>query len=335
MNKRITIKDIAKQLNIHHSTVSRALRNDTRVNEITRKLIVEYAGEHGYQINMNALQLRRGVKNVIAVIVPNINHSFFSNIVSTIADLAYQDNYTVSVFQSNEKLEREKEIIDTIIQHNVAGVIVSVSMETTESNHFSKLKKLKIPLVMFDRVCEDINVSKVLVNNSEVVSQAVEILISKGYQRIAHITGTELLNVYRDRQNGYSKTLASYKNDFRKRFVVNKEFTLEDGRTAVSVLFADDIKPDAVICDSYILLLGALQKLKEMNLKIPGDVGLLGFGESPSLQLIQPRITTISQPHEEVASKSYELLINQINRKEKGITESITISARIIEGESC
>jgi len=335
MNSRITIKDIARELNIHHSTVSRALRNDSRIKETTRNRVVQFANKHGYQINMNALQLRGGNKNVIAVIVPNIIHSFFSNIVGTLADLAYQDNYTVSVFQSNEKFERESEIIDTVIRHNVAGVIASVSMETTESLHLAKLMKYKIPLVQFDRVCDDLNVPKVIVNNSEIVSYAVEMLINKGYRRIVHISGTDRLNVYRDRQKGFTKSLDRNGIAYRKKYIIDKEFTLEDGKMAISYLFEDFLKPDAVICDSYILLLGAIQKLREMNLNIPGDVGIIGFGESPSLQLIQPRITSISQPHGEVAKKSYELLLKQINGKEKGITECITFSAKIIEGDSC
>ena len=120
---RITIKDIAKELHLHHSTVSRALRNDGKVNEITRNKVIDYAKSFGYQVNMNALQLRGSVRNVIAVIVPNINHNFFSNIVSIITNKAFENGYMVSVFQSNEKYEQEVVIINTVIQHNIAGVI--------------------------------------------------------------------------------------------------------------------------------------------------------------------------------------------------------------------
>ena len=134
MNKRITIKDIARELNIHHSTVSRALRNDPRVNEKTRDLVLAFAQEHEYQTNMNAVQLRGTGNNAIALIVPNINHSFFSDIVSKLTNLAYEKGYVISVFQSNEEYLQEKEIINTIIQHNFAGVIVSIAKDTVNSD---------------------------------------------------------------------------------------------------------------------------------------------------------------------------------------------------------
>ena len=136
---------------MHHSTVSRALRNDTIVKEETRKKVTEFARKYGYQVNMSALHLRGSIKNTIAVLVPNISHNFFSNIVSVITNMAYTRGYIVSVFQSNESARQEEEIINTLIQNNVAGVIASIAMETTNSAHFELLKKYRIPLVFFDR----------------------------------------------------------------------------------------------------------------------------------------------------------------------------------------
>ena len=109
----------------------------------------------------------------------------------------------ISIFQSNERLEQEKDIIGTIIQNNIAGVIGSISMETNEYSHLMELKKYNIPLVLFDRVC-DINVPKITINNQEIIFQSVEYLVEKGYRKIAHITGTNILNVFRERQLGYS-----------------------------------------------------------------------------------------------------------------------------------
>src|ERR1035437_3369298 len=207
MKRRITIKDIAKGLNIHHSTVSRALRNDPRVNENTRDAVLAYANEHDYQINMNAAQLRGKTNNAIALIVPNINHTFFSDIISQLTNIAYQKGYVISVFQTNEKYLQEKEIVNTIIKHNFAGVIVSIAKDTINSNHFALLKKYGIPLVFFDRVCPDISTPKVLVNNYEITLQATEHLINKGYKRIAHITGNTYVNVFKDREKGYCDAL--------------------------------------------------------------------------------------------------------------------------------
>ena len=201
MKKRITIKDIARELNVHHSTVSRALRNDPRVNEKTRDLVLAYSLKHEYQTNMNAVQLRGASNNTIALIVPNINHSFFSDIVSQLTNIAYKKGYILSIFQSNEDYEQEVGIVNTIIKHNYAGVIASISKNTIDSSHFKLLNTFGVPLVFFDRVCDDIATPKVLVNNYGITFEATAYLIGKGYKRIAHLTGPTHINVFNDRQN--------------------------------------------------------------------------------------------------------------------------------------
>jgi LacI family transcriptional regulator len=157
------------------------------------------------------VQLRGSTNNAIALIVPNINHTFFSDIISHLTDIAYEKGYVISVFQSNEKYELEKEIVNTIIKHNFAGVIVSIAQTTTNSDHFALLQKFGIPLVFFDRVCEDILTPRVLVNNFEITFNATEYLISRGYKRIVHLTGTDKINVFRDRQKGYLEALEKNK----------------------------------------------------------------------------------------------------------------------------
>lgn len=328
--KRITIKDIARELKLHHSTVSRALRGEATVNEKTRNTVLEYAKQHGYQINMSALQLRGSIKNMIAVLVPNIHHSFFSNIVSIITNLAYEKGYVVSVFQSNEKYEQEKEIIKTLIRNNVAGVIASVSMETVNSEHFRKLKNYHIPLILFDRVCSDVEVPKVTVNNYEVVAEAVELLIKKGYQRIAHISGPDRINVFSDRQAGYLSSIKRFGLSYSRIEIVDSYFTIEEGEKAVRDLFLEPEKPDALICDSHFLTLGAFMRLREMNLNVPEDVGLAGFGESPYFEVISQEIVTLIQPEDAIANGVFELLMKEIENVDDVLTENIVYSATII-----
>src|ERR1035437_9015623 len=207
MRKRITIKDIARELNVHHSTVSRALRNDPRVNEATRNLVLESARRNEYQTNMNAVHLRGSVNNTIALIVPNINHTFFSDIVSQLTDKAFKKGYILSIFQSNEDFNQEVSIVNTIIKQNYAGVIASISKNTTDSKHFALLNNFNIPLVFFDRVCDDIITPKVLVNNYDICFEATEYLIKMGYKKIVQLTGPTHINVFRDRQNGYKDAI--------------------------------------------------------------------------------------------------------------------------------
>ncbi len=336
MQKRITIKDIAKELNVHHSTVSRALRNDPRVNEATRDLVLACAQKHEYRTNLNAVQLRGTLNNTIALIVPNINHSFFSDIVSQLTNLAYKKGFIISVFQSNENYEQEVGIVNTIIKQNYAGVIVSISKNTTESKHFNLLKTFGIPLVFFDRVSNDIITPKVLVNNYEITFQATEYLIEKGYRNIAHLTGPAHINVFNDRQNGYSDAITKHQLVFKKQIIINEDFSVEIGKHILVELMSGLKKPDAIISSSNLLALGLVVQAREMSLNIPHDLALIAFGDPLSATIMQPQLTTIMQPENEIAALSFDLLEKMIN-KEIAIGEEYTkvVNATIEYRESC
>lgn len=336
MRKRITIKDIAKELNVHHSTVSRALRNDPRVTEKTRDLVLAYALIHEYQANMNAVQLRGSINNTIALIVPNINHSFFSDIVSHLTNIAYKKGYILSVFQSNEDYEQEVGIVNTIIKHNYAGVIASISKDTINSNHFSLLNKFGIPLVFFDRVCEDIKTPKVLVDNYEITYEATQYLINKGYKRIAHLTGPIHINVFNERQKGYNDALIKNGLSYNKLLALDEEFTEELGEKCLSDLLNEDQKPDAIISSSILLTMGIAVHAREISLEIPRDLALIGFGNHLSSLIMQPQLTSIYQSETEIASSSFDLLEKMIHKEISPGENCIkTIHAKIVFRESC
>lgn len=326
MNKRITIKDIARELDIHHSTVSRALRNDPRVNIKTRDLILDYAQIHDYQTNINALQLRGSGNNAIALIVPNINHSFFSDIISILTDIAYKKGYVISVFQTNEQCELEIEIVNTIIQHDFAGVLVSISQNTFDAEHFKLLHKFGIPIVFFDRICEDISTPKVLINNEEITAAATEYLISKNYKRIVHITGNTHINVFREREAGYLKTIEKQGLKFKNSIILNNDFTIERGKIIMEELYNSPEKPDAIISSSIHLAMGILLKARELKFKLPEELGIISFGTHLIANMIQPCITSIEQPEQEIAKLSFQLLEQLIN-KELAIDSSVTLIA--------
>lgn len=336
MDKRITIKDIAKELNIHHSTVSRALRNDPRVNLKTRDIVLAYATEHEYQINMNAVQLRGTSNNAIALIVPNINHSFFSDIVSQLTNIAFEKGYVISVFQSNENYLQEKEIINTIIKHNFAGVIVSIAKNTTDSEHFKLLKKFGIPLVFFDRVCEDIIAPKVIIDNYSITVEATEYLINKGYQRIVHITGTNNVNVFRDRQKGYSVAIKNFNLDFNSPIIVEEDFTIELGQKLFNKLWSSNQKPNAIISSSVQITIGILIEARKIGVKIPSELGIITFGTMIAPDMFQPQITTIDQQETMISEATFDMLENLIVNKQDLSSNSINqIKAKIIFRESC
>ena len=336
MKKRITIKDIAKELNVHHSTVSRALRNNPNINQKTKDLVTKFACENGYLTNMNAIQLRENVNNTIALIVPNINHNFFSNIVSHLTNLAYQKGYIISVFQTNERYIQERTIIDTIIKHNFAGVIASIAKDTVNSDHFLKLNKFGMPLVFFDRVCEDISTPKVLVNNYEIIFSATEFLIHNGFDRIVHVTGTNNINVFRDRQNGYIDALIKNNMNYQNAIVVSEIFTPEIGASIMKNLWSLKEKPNAIISSSIHLTVGFLAQSRLFKLNTPNDFGIITCGSQLSIETQQPSIISIEQPEIEIAEISFELLRKMMTQElEPGLNIIREVKAKIVFGDSC
>ena len=248
---------------------------------------------------------------IIALIVPTINHSFFSNIADQLTILAYKTGYLVSVFQSNEDVNQEIEIVNSIINQRFAGVVVSISKNTTESSHFKQLQNAGIPLVFFDRICDDIIAPKVLINNYEITYTITENLIKNGKKRIALIIGTNDINVFRERQQGYEDALAAYGLNY-KMPVVEQEFSIQKGKDIFIKLWSSDKRPDAIISSSIQLTLGILLQTKLYNIKIPRQLDLISYVSHISFKIIQPQITIIDQPENEIAELSFMLLEKQI-----------------------
>lgn len=331
---RITIKDIARELDIHHSTVSRALRDDPRINFNTKKKIQDYARYHGYRHNIQAVHFRGKGGNVIAMVTPNINHRFFSNIINHMTNLAYENNFIISVFQSNENFELERSIIDKIIQQDVAGVIASISNKTASSDHFQELLKLNIPLVFFDRIPDDVKTSYVINNNKEIVYQLVEELVKCGKTRIAHLTGPGITSVFRERSQGYQQAIKDHKIKYQKQIIFHDDFTMEGGQKVVKELFnEDDTPPDAIISNSSFLTIGVIRQLNDLNIKIPEHVAIAGFGDHFYNEMLHPHLISIEQPEEEMAATAFELLLNQIKvrgKQQPAEYETIKLKSKII-----
>jgi LacI family transcriptional regulator len=324
--KRITIKDIAKALNMHHSTVSRSLRNDASINDETKKKVIRYAKKQGYQINRSALQLRGNASNVIGVIVPNIHHHFFSNIISFITNYAFTKGYIVSVFQSNESISQEKEIINAIIQNNITGVIASLSMETLDVAHFKQLQKYEVPLVLFDRVSNDLDVPNVLVNNVEAVKNTVALLVKKGCTKIAYLSGISSVMLYRERQDGYLSGLI--KNNLAYKNIIEsvEGLTIQNGMKMTRQLLCGNDEPDAVICDSHLLMQGFFAEYNEFKKHSSPQKEILAatFGGYQGLSSIYPGVVFIQQPENEIAEASFNLLLNCISDE---LTESKAVKS--------
>ena len=308
-----TIKDIAKKLNISASTVSRALHDHPDVNRATKKKIQELARELDYHPNIIAQNLKRKRSNTIGVIVPQVRHSFFASIMAGISDVAYEAGYTVMVCQSNDKIEHE--IINTkaLISQHVAGMLISISQSTNRTDHFQMVLNRRIPIVFFDRVCEEIEATKVVVDDYSGAFEAVEYLIQSGRKRIAHLAGPLNLSIARERMAGYREALAKYGLPWRDDLVVFGGLNEEDGTSGfVELLNRAEEPPDAVFAVNDPVACGAYLVIREKGIAIPRDMALIGFSDSPLSSLIDPPLTTVRQPAYEMGKTAAEFLIDQI-----------------------
>ena len=256
---------------------------------------------------MNTILTSDQQKPIIALIVPIINHSFFSNIADQLTSMAYSNGYLVSVFQTNEDYQQEVEIVNSIIAQKFAGVIVSISKNTIDSTHFRRLMEAEIPLVFFDRVCENIVAPKVLINNYEITYTITENLIKKGNKRIALIIGTNDINVFRERQQGYLDALKKHGITYQMP-IIEDEFSVEKGKEVFIKLWSSEKRPDAIISSSIQLTLGILMQTKLYDIKIPNKLDLISYVSHISFKILQPQITIIDQPENEIAEFSFTLL---------------------------
>lgn len=331
--KIITIKDIATALNIHHSTVSRALNNHSDINKRTKIRVKQMAEKLGYHPNLFARNLKTRKTNIIGVIVPEIKHFFFASIISGIEEVAHREGYALLLSQSNESYEREVINTNALVSNRVAGLLVSISQTTKDGSHFKELQKQGINLVFFDRVMPNFNTSTVVVDDYNGAYIITEFLIKKGYKRIAHIGGKRGFAISDLRFKGYSDALKKHKISVDKGLVYFGGFQEKDGIEGMKYLFEAVNKADAVFAVNDPVAMGAYEIIKNEGLKIPEDIAVVGFSNNPITALVNPPLTTMKQPAYEMGKEAAELLFKQIKNKTNKVEEKV-LDTYLIERSS-
>jgi len=314
--KQTTIKNIASELKLSVSTVSRALNDHPDIHKETKRLVNSLAKELGYRPNIMARNLKSRRSNQIGVIVPEIRHDFFANALSGIEEVAYQKGYTVILAQSNEDKNREEINLNSMYLHRVAGIIVSISQTTSESTHFKKLIDKGVKMVFFDRVCNDLKASIVHIDDMQSSYDVVKYLIDKGYKKIVHFAGPKNLEICRNRRSGYEKALKDFGHDYEP-IIIEGGMHEANGYNHVDVLMKMGIDTCAIFAVNDPVAVGAIKRLKELGIKIPQQVGIVGFSNNPITEMISPQITTVDQPAFEMGKRSAEILISEIESEDK------------------
>ncbi|MEM1134834.1 MAG: LacI family DNA-binding transcriptional regulator [Bacteroidota bacterium] len=333
-NRQVTIKDIAQQLAISPATVSRALKDHPDISKRTKEAVVELATSLNYQPNSIALSLRNKKTFTIGVIVPEIIHFFFSSAISGIEDVAYQAGYNVIICQSNESYEREVANINTLLSNRVDGILISVSKNTKDFKHLKKVTEMGVPLIFFDRVCNEINAHKVIVEDKKGAYEAVKHLIALGCKRIAHMAGPDTLSISKRRKEGYIKALTEHGIALDDSLIVLAD-NQEDGIKAMKRLLAIPNKPDAIFTVNDNVAVGAIKVIKKTGYKIPEDIAVIGFSDDQKItSLVEPHLSSIAQPAFKMGQVATELFLRQIEMPEKDDFDEVTLETTLVVRDS-
>ena len=332
-NKNITIKHIAQKLGISISTVSRALHDAYDVSPETRKKVMALAEELDYIPNPYAVSLVKQNTHIIGVLLPEIATHYFSTVVKGIQDVAYNVGYNVMFFISSESLEREKIIIKSINVNSLDGLLVSVSAETNNGDHFKKLIDKGLPIVFFDRVLDDINTSKVVQDDYQGAFNATVHLIQQGFTRIAHLAGPKNLHIGQQRLKGYMDALEQNNLPLHKNYILHSGMSQEDGVRDISKLLAVKPLPDAIFAANDRKAIGAMLGLKRYGYKIPQHIAIVGFMNAPIAEVVTPSLTTVEQAAYEIGAKSCQLLFQHIKTPDME-PETVVMPSRLIIRES-
>ncbi|GAB3782492.1 LacI family DNA-binding transcriptional regulator [Spirosoma horti] len=324
-NTPVTIKDIARSLNISISTVSRALRGLPEIHPATRDAVVKLAEELDYQPNQLAKNLAKSRTKTIGVIVPNLSYHFFSAMLNSIEEAALQAGYSVLVCQTNESYLREITNIQNLLRSQVEGFIISLSRDTDNYEHVERLARKNIPLVLFDRYAESIDVSKVIVDNEAAAFKATEHLIENGCQRIGFLAGPARLLLSNQRIKGYQAALAKYNLQPDDHYVFHCDYTQENTVMQTLALMSLPQPPDGVVTISDRVAYPAIYAMKQKGLRVPDDVAVVSFNNEPVSAFFSPALSSISQPIQEMGTETVRLLLKQIDANDTGAEKETRI----------
>lgn len=309
---QVTIIDIARKLGLSKSTVSRALRNHPHVKEATRIAVKSLAEKWDYQPDTIAQSMINRKTLTLGIVIPNVSFPYFSHTLNGVQEIASKAGYNLMICQSNESFEREKSVIQTLVSSRVDGLLLSISKETKTFDHIEALQKKGIPLVLFDRIAEPLTLPKVYINNVDASFQATEHLIKEGYQRIAHIAGPESLWVSHQRIKGYLDAHKAYGVNADPELIIFKGFRMEDGKCAAAKLMENASPPDAILAVSDSAAIGAKMELESQGFKIPEDVAIVGFNNEIIASIVQPGLTSVAIPMDNLGRTAAQMLLRQI-----------------------
>lgn len=330
MNKgQITIKDIASELGISPSTVSKALKGHRDISSSTKLAVKQLAEKWNYKPDQVALSLKSGLSKTIGVIVPEIVHYFFSTVISGIEDLAYDSGYHVMFCQSSESYAREVKAIETLLSSRVDGILVSVSKETENCDHFRKILEKGIPLVFFDRICEKIDTDRVIVDDENGAFEAVSHLIEFGCKNIIHLSGPPNLSISRKRKEGYMRALAEKGMKTDEASIIRCD-SRDEAALIVPGLLNRINRPDGFFAVNDLTAAATMKIVQDMGYHVPDDIAVVGFTSGLISDITNPTLTSIEQHGYLIGKEAARLLIDRLEKKHNLPSQTKIIKTELV-----
>lgn len=338
MKKKVTIYQVAEAAGVSISTVSRALKGDRRISEKTRERVQAQAAELGFQKNAIASSLSTSSSRIIGVIVSQLNREFLSALVRSIEDTAFSLGYSVIICQTNNSFEREQAYLNTLSSTRVAGLIATLSLETASFEHFRRFREQGIPVVLVDRVTEQLpNLTKIVTDDFQGAYRATQHLIERGYQRIAYVSGPTKQLLYSDRLRGFRRALQDAGLPCKEEWIAYSDtLSYEDGPQLAQRLLQQQEPPDAIFTANNLTAISVIASAQNMGWDIPRQLGVIGFSEEPFSALMRPSVSSVRQPSIQMGQLAVEKLIEEINCPEPDsfIHQKIMLDVQIIARDS-
>ena len=326
--------DIAKKLNVSRVTVSKALRDHPDISPAMKKKVNETAAKLGYVPNLIAKQLNSGKTSTIGIVVPDLENSFFSYVVDSMIDYATENDYRVILTVSREKENVEKQNIENLIGMRVDGLLICNSQETRDTSIIKQIKKMKIPLVFFDRVVALHGFSSIVFNDREGAISALDKVFEAGFTSIAHFAGYTGINIGKERLDGYKASLNKHGIQVRKEWIIKGGYELKDGHNAFMELFSHGDLPEIIFTVNDRVAMGAYMAAREAGLKIPDDIGIMGYGFSETSDIFNPPLAVINQDPRKMGRISAQRLFEEIREEKKVKPVKIRIEEEFLWRES-
>lgn len=329
-----TIKDIARELKVSPSTVSRALKDHPDISVETKEAVNALAKRLNYQPNAVALSLKQRRSNTIGIIIPEIVHFFFSSVISGIEDVAYDAGFNVIICQSNERYDREVANIKTLLANRVDGILISVAKETKDYNHFYSIRDNGVPLVFYDRTVPGFYADQVIIDDMDAAYRATLHLLENGRRKIAHFEGPQNLLISQQRKEGYLKALKEFGLSANEELVFKAD-NFEKGRIAIMDILDRKIDIDGLFAVNDLTAIGAMQTLQKRGVRIPDDISIVGFSDGRLSGITNPTLTSVDQHGYEMGTSATELLLKRILAEDKSYPfETKVLNANLIVRES-